>query len=54
MARTGWLSVTMHVEYEVMVSVALSPSGAPLLGWHECELSQVSSHPDMTLGVTRR
>ena len=30
------------------------PSGAALLSCHECSLSQVGAHPDMTLDVARR
>ena len=37
----------------VMVLVAWSPSGAALSSHHECTLSQVSAHPDMTLDVAR-
>ena len=36
-----------------MVSVAWSPSREALLRHHECALSQVGIHPDMTLDVAR-
>ena len=55
--RTSWLSVRITrlswVGYQVMVLVAGSPSQAALQSRHECALSQVDIHPDMTLDVAR-
>ena len=39
--------------YHVMVLVAWFPSGTTQLNRHECKLSEVGTHPDMTLDVAR-
>ena len=47
------LNSPMVLKFWIRVLVAWSPSGATLQSHHECALSQVSSHPDMTLDVVR-
>ena len=39
--------------YQVMVLAAWFPSGTALISCHERTLSQVGTHPDMTLDVIK-